>query len=106
MFISWVYLIATLVIVAFGLDLVRRRKGGLHVWKQPFGYKVEYYTGKPALVVGLITSVFGFIFMLDAVRSIITGEANEFLFYTFCGGAIILLAVINIFARKHLEENN
>lgn len=71
MLISWIYLAVALILLVFGIDLIRRKKGGLHVWKQPFGYKVEYYSGKPALVVGIITALFSFIFALDAIRSII-----------------------------------
>lgn len=102
MLINWIYLISTLGIAALGFNILINRKGGLYVWEQPFKYTISYYTGKVALTIGLILSVFGVIFALDAINSILAGKVNELPFYLFCGGAIFLLGAINIFARRYI----
>ena len=103
MFINWVYLFVAFMIFVVGLNTLRQKKGGLYIWKPPFGYTVGYYTGKAAIASGFTLSLFGFFFTLDALRSLVFGNLSELLVYTFCGGFIILLAAINIFARRYMH---
>ncbi|MBZ0287034.1 MAG: hypothetical protein K8I30_05425 [Anaerolineae bacterium] len=101
--ISWVYLILTGIVLWLGLDILIHKRGGLHKWQQPFGYRVVYYRGKPARIVGMVMTLFGLIFMMDAIRVLLFGNIIPGLAYTFCFGSMLLMAGVNIFARKYAE---
>lgn len=104
--IPWLYAVLAIFMLGFGLDILIRRRGGLQVWTPPFGYKTRYYRGKPARIVGIITSLFGFVFTLDALRSLVVGSTSPVFTCTFCAGSLILIFSINIFARPFAKDDD
>lgn len=101
-----VYAILAIFMLAFGLDILLRKKGGVQVWNPPFGYKTMYYKGKIAIIIGVITTLFGFVFTFDAIRSLIVGRTTPVLTYAFCAGSAILVFCINIFARIYATHED
>lgn len=98
-----IYLALTLIMLLAGLDILIYKRGGVYVWQKPYGYKVEYYTGKPAQVVGAILTVFGLIFTADAIRFLLSGNQIVWLQSVFCLGSVLLIGSIAIFMRKCAE---
>jgi len=103
MIIDWVYLVLTLTVLWLGLDILRQKRGGLHAWKQPYGYKISYYKGKAAQIVGAILTIFGLVFTVGAVRLLLGGNAIPVFFYGFCFGSIIIIVGVNVYLRKYAE---
>ena len=101
--IPWIYLVLSSIVFLLGLDILTHRRGGLHKWEKPFGYRIVYYKGKPAQIVGAIMTIFGLVFTLDAIRILLFGNVIPVLQYTFCLGSLLILAGINIFLQKYAE---
>jgi hypothetical protein len=99
--IPWVYLIVSLMLFVFGLDVLIRKRGGLHFWKPPFRCSVMYYRGKAAIIVGTIALTLGLIFTVDAISSVIRGYTGQIFPCLLCSAWIILLVVINLKVRKY-----
>jgi hypothetical protein len=101
--IPWIYLALTAIMLWFGLDILIHKRGGVYVWQRPYGYRIEYYTGKLAQIVGAILTIFGLIFTLDAIRFLLSGNQIAWLQYGFCCGSVILIGAIAGFMRKYDE---